>query len=473
MHNYKRLDTILKILITISILLGVSCSGGGVAVLNVSDINGPGTLNEHEVADYSITVERGLELGYSWTLTPQSAGQLTNVTTATVTLQPNEVTEDITARLTVNITGWKTEPVVVIRDVTITDTNQLPNAAASADKTRIGHGESVQFTNESTDPEGDDDIILFEWDFSYVEDDGFFSDSEDRDPRQLYEVPGIYNVQLRITDRSNVTDMLTEPIVIEVVENYAPVISEVNHNRTTSQVGNDNEAVELVVLFNDPAPVDDEITIRWECDYGYFDDETSQHPVWFPPDSPVKCEIRVIVTDWFGLSDSGSCNQWVTSMPTLVNGLAPGNLMIPVNFETVFNGSINPANWVYPNDPNDGNVVFMSFWVTWCSTCVEGMPSVLAVNDLFETNPHYRHVMINEDEPVEEVFGFIYDNNYEAMYWALDTCALYFNQINGWNGGSNELPQHLLFDRDGRCRWAKVGPLGQLWDVQPLIEELL
>ncbi len=462
-------------LITIAVLFSMitSCSGGGVAILKVSDINGPGTLNEHEVADYSITVERGLELGYSWTLTPQSAGQLTNVTTTTVTLQPNEVTEDTTARITVNITGWKTEPVVVIRDVTITDTNQLPNATASVDKTRIGHGESVQFSNESTDPEGDDDIILHEWDFSYVESEGFICDSEDRDPWKQFNEPGIYNVQLRITDRSNMKDMLEQPIVIEVVENYGPVITEVSHNRTTSQMGNDNEAVELVVLFNDPAPVDDEITFRWECDYGYFDDETSQHPLWFPPGNPVKCEIRVTVTDWFGLSDSGSCNQWVTSLPTLVNGLAPGNLMIPVDFATVYMGSINPANWVYPNDPNDGNVVFMSFWVTWCSTCVEGMPSVLAVNDLFETNPYYRHVMVNEAEPVEEVFGFIYGNKYEAMYWALDADALYFNQIKGWNAGSNELPQHLLFDRDGRCRWAKVGMVGQLWDIQPLIEELL
>lgn len=473
MRNYKFSYLTFMFMVSMAILLASGCSGGGLAVLNVSDINGPGTLNENEVADYSITVERGLELRYSWTLAPQSAGQLTNPTTTTVTFQPNEVAEDVTARISVNITAWKTEPVVVTRDVTITDTNQIPNAAASVDKTRIGHGQSVQFSNESTDPEGDDDIILYEWDFSYVEDDGFSSDSEDRNPRQLYEVPGIYNVQLRITDRSNITDMLGQPIVIEVVENYAPVISEVSHNRTTSQMGNDNEAVELVVLFNDPAPVDDEITFRWECDYGYFNDDASQHPLWFPPDSPVRCEIRVTVTDWFGLSDSGSCNQWVTSLPTLVNGQAPGNLIIPVDFATVYSGNINPANWVFPNDPNDGNVVFMSFWVTWCSTCVDGMPSVLEVNDLFETNPYYRHIMVNEAEPVEDVFGFIYGNGYDAMYWALDAGALYFNQINGWNSSSIELPQHLLFDRDGRCRWAKVGPMGQVWDVVPMIEELL
>ncbi len=464
-----RIQTIIVLLI--SLMLLTACSGGKIIILD--EIQGQGALDENSATDYTVRTIEGAVMGYAWTVDPPSAGYFSNADNVTSTIHAYEVTSDTDVLICVTATGKvKTPPCIVTRDVTIEDTNEMPHAAASLDKPKIGHGQSVQFTNASTDPQGEPDIVLYEWDFSYDDSDGFCCECVDCDPRHTFDEPGIYPVQLRVTDISNISDMLTLPLVVEVVENYAPTVTDVTHTRTTSQAGNENEAVQLEVEFVDMFPPDDTHTFLWSCDYGFFDDRRIQAPLWYPPDEPVDCDINVVVTDWYGLTDAGLCHQWVTDFPVIANPSAAGNVIPSQDLQTALDGTINPSDWMFPNHLGDGNVVFMSYWATWSANSMAGIPLLLDVYELYKNDDYYQ-LMINESDPPSEVTNYVILNGYQVTYWPLDTDASYFTRTRGWNAGVSEIPQHVVFDRDGRCRWAEVGQLTWTIELQLAIEEML
>jgi thiol-disulfide isomerase/thioredoxin len=447
--------------------------GGGTVLLTVSDISGPGFLNEKQVADYSVTVTNGYDITYSWTVDPPSAGTLANSTTAKATLHAEEVTVNTKIKLTVTVIGWKAEPEVVSREITIMDTNQAPIAAAHSDNDRIGNGQMIQFYDDSTDPEGNDDIVKWEWDFDYDGNAGFDIDSDSREPRHQYDDAGIFQVQLRVTDTSGIADMLDTALEIEVVENVAPSIITVEHSRTTSETGNENEAVGLQVFFEDYSPPGGPHNVNWYCNYGYFDDHTSLSPTWYPPDTPVDCDITVEVRDEFGLSDTASIHQWVTGYPVVDNPGAPNNVIISQALQSISGGTINPADYIFPDYEPYGRVTFMSFWASWSSSCLDGIPLLYSVYQNYASENDYMHLMINIGDSQQSVSDFVDDNSYEGPYWLLDPDTAYFSLCKGWNDGSNNLPQTMVFDRDGRCRWAYVGEITWAIDMQLAIEELL
>jgi len=72
----------------------------------------------------------------------------------------------------------------------------------------------VGFSDDSSDAQGKDDIADYEWDFSYVESEGFHIDSIDENPTWQFPGPGLYEIQHRVRDQSGETDMLNEPLEI-------------------------------------------------------------------------------------------------------------------------------------------------------------------------------------------------------------------------------------------------------------------
>jgi len=458
--------------ILLLVILLLSGCNGGLTMLNVRELDGPGSINENQVADFTATVTNGENVEYAWAVDPPDSGDFTNATSATVTFHANECTVNTDVVITVTITAYKAVPTILTRDVKIMDTNQAPVATAHADVYRIGDGQMVQFTDDSTDPEGDDDIIQWEWDFDYDADDGFSTDSILKEPRQEFNIPGTFQVQLRVTDTSSIVDLLDTALSIEVVENIAPVITQVNHDRTTSEAGNTSEGVLLEVIFEDYTPPGGPHDIVWSCDYGYFDDYTSPTPIWYSPDTAVDCDVNVKVTDEFGLSDTESIHQWVTNFPAIFNAAAPGNVIITGNLETALDGTVNPSSWMYPNDLGDGNLVFMHFWASWAGLSYSSMPVLQDVYNMYRDDEYY-HLTINVSDEAVDVVEFINLNDYESTYWPLDYDASYFTLTRGWNGGDDEIAQYLLFDRDGRCRWAEVGELISTVELQSAIEEML
>ncbi len=100
--------------------------------------------------------------------------------------------------------------------------NQPPTAVAHADKTFIYEGDTVEFDgSDSTDPE-DGSPVLWEWD---LDGDGTFEKSPWPVEHETYNVAGVYNVNLKVTDKDDAWDTLDEKIVITVVpmgSNFPP-----------------------------------------------------------------------------------------------------------------------------------------------------------------------------------------------------------------------------------------------------------
>ena len=462
-----------EIALVILLLLAFGCSGTSITPLELSDIQGPVHISERTSTQYSVQVSGDQNLTFQWILEPDTVGFLTGGTTTTVTLNTYELTDDIVAELTIVVNTTKLGPVVKSTDIMVIDANEPPVAQAVCDKPKIGAGQYVQFTDESTDPDSYYDIYIWEWDFSYDPDVGFDGESLEANPSYQFMAAGMYDVQLRITDSSGHMDMLDEPITIEVVTNLAPQITEVNHDRTTSQAGNGSEAVNLEVLFDDEFPADDSWEFYWDAPDGVFDDPTSQTPVWYPPDDAMDCDITVRVTDWFGLYDESSIHQWVTTLPVLENDNATDNRIMYKNMYSAFSGTINPSTFPWPNTKPYGNVIFMGFWATWSSASISDMTAFNTVYGMF-SDEDYVHLYVNQGEEASDVIYFVNTHSYDASYWLLDVHATYFELNKVWANNMDEtLPMYLLFDRDGRCRCAYVGAIGTTSQLESMIVELL
>lgn len=72
------------------------------------------------------------------------------------------------------------------------------------------------FTNASTDPDGNEDIQSWDWDF------GDDATSEEQSPSHTYAAAGDYEVSLTVTDAAGATNTLTQTITVSTTANVAP-----------------------------------------------------------------------------------------------------------------------------------------------------------------------------------------------------------------------------------------------------------
>ena len=345
------------------------------------------------------------------------------------------------------------EPLMVL----ITDNN--PTAEAFADKYEAVPGEYIAFDGTgSHDNDCDNmEIAKFEWNFNG---DGYYWQDAGPAPVHAYSTYGIYQAQLRVTDDEGSQDLLDSPLTIYVIEgdNSPPVITMVNHSRTTSEINNASEAVHMGVDFTDPLPEGDTHTFLWTCDYGYFDDPESPSPTWFPGGIVAQCDITVRVTDAGGLWDEGSCSQWVTEWGIWNNNpnAENGSQVIPYDLKDIFNEIwINPGDYPFPDVQPDGTCIFITFWATWAGPSISELDELTTIYNIYG-GVGYKQLHISmENEAVVENWL----NNhpgYYASHWLNDPDFAYFGLSNDWLD-SSAVPQHLIFDRDGNCRAAHLG----------------
>lgn len=100
----------------------------------------------------------------------------------------------------------------------VTVLNVLPTANASASKTTVDVDEVFDLDGTtSTDNDCDGDSIdLYEWDMSW-NGSTFNVDATGATPSWSYGSPGLYDIQLRVTDNEGGTDILNTPITITVL----------------------------------------------------------------------------------------------------------------------------------------------------------------------------------------------------------------------------------------------------------------
>jgi len=327
-------------------------------------------------------------------------------------------------------------------------------------------GTQIELSGSCSD-DFDGDVVSWEWDMNA---DG----SYEKTGETVSFTVGtwdLYQIQLRVTDDDAQQDLLDEPIEFWAANasHMPPVVSMVHHSRTTSLRGSTTETVELSVDFTDDAPPGDFHTYLWMCPYGSFDDETSPTPVWTPPSEVVECDITCRVIDSEGMWGEGTCQQWVTQWPVLTNNpnAVDGCMIIPEDLEDALSDNwYDPADYKFPDVGPNGNVVYINWWATWCGYCIAEMPLLDEIYNMYK-DEDYVHLHINKGESKATAANWINTHSYEATYWLLDPTSAYFNLTNNWNGDSGGIPQHLVFDRDGRCRGNRVGSI-QNTGIEPI-----
>lgn len=146
-----------------------------------------------------------------------------------------------------------------------TQDNLGPTAAAHSDVSEIEINQTVSFFDDSTDPDGYEDIVDWEWDFSFDPVDGFLPGGFVKNPQVQYVAGGVYKVQLRVTDTANNSDMLDVPLTI-VVNSY-------NNQPPTAAAHADTYDIvinEVVSFFDDSTDPDGYSDIvGWEWDFSF------------------------------------------------------------------------------------------------------------------------------------------------------------------------------------------------------------
>ena len=248
-------------------------------------------------------------------------------------------------------------------DVTLTVTDNLgatdtitkqvvANQAPVADFTFVVDGLDVDFTDTSTDPDGDETIVAWSWNF------GDDNTSSDQSPSHTYTTAGEYDVTLTVTDNLGATDTITK----QVVANQAPVA---DFTFSTN--------APLRVDFTDTStdPDGDETIVAWSWNFGDGNTSSDQSPSQTYP-AVGEYDVTLTVTDNRGATDTTTkqvevkfdeavgCGEERTSPP----GEA-GDIANTVTFRRGENSDRESASCVdvgvtlqIVNDPdnNDGNV---------------------------------------------------------------------------------------------------------------------
>ncbi|MCK4719898.1 hypothetical protein KAU08_04530 [bacterium] len=216
-----------RIYLILMLLILLGCDRGG-NILMVGGVKGPVEVPEGSTVEFSVEAEGDSGITYNWVVNPVGFGTLGTPTSASTTFTAPEVDSDFEIVIRVVVNSDNDGPVVRSLDVIVKDVadppdppvNQPPTAAAHVDYNEISAGDSLQFYDDSTDPDGDDDIVLWEWDFSYDPDDGFNIESSEMEPLVEFPEFGIFDVQLCVTDSAGLSDMLDEPLELTVLHEH-------------------------------------------------------------------------------------------------------------------------------------------------------------------------------------------------------------------------------------------------------------
>ena len=114
-------------------------------------------------------------------------------------------------------------------------------------------------------------------------------------------------------------------------------------------------------------------------------------------------------------------------------------------------------------DEFSGRVVLVNFWASWCTPCIEELPSIHRLIEAMQEKP-FAVIGVNVAEPVLRVRTAV--RRLEMKFPVLlDTDSRVFK---GW--GATVLPTAYVLDRSGRVLYIGRGPL--VWDRVDIVEML-
>lgn len=117
-----------------------------------------------------------------------------------------------------------------------------------------------------------------------------------------------------------------------------------------------------------------------------------------------------------------------------------------------------------------GSVVFINFWATWCTSCIEELPSIERMFRNLSENSSFKVVTILYKDDLNRALNFMKQNGYTfPVYLNPDESAANIFGITG-------IPETFIIDKRGLLRSKVIGPAE--WDspraleiVQTLIKE--
>ena len=115
-----------------------------------------------------------------------------------------------------------------------------------------------------------------------------------------------------------------------------------------------------------------------------------------------------------------------------------------------------------------GNVVLINFWATWCPPCVEELPSMQRLQNMYKGKP-FTILTIDVGEPAELIQPFLEKVDATELTVLLDKDG---NIHKDWK--IYVFPTNFLLDKSGKISHAGVGALN--WDepaVTSIIDQLL
>jgi thiol-disulfide isomerase/thioredoxin len=117
-----------------------------------------------------------------------------------------------------------------------------------------------------------------------------------------------------------------------------------------------------------------------------------------------------------------------------------------------------------------GSVVFVNFWATWCTSCIDEMPSIERMSRNLSDNSSFKVVTILYKDDLNRALSFMKQNGYTfPVYLNPDESAAKIFGITG-------IPETFIIDKHGLLRNKVIGPAE--WDspraleiIQTLINE--
>jgi thiol-disulfide isomerase/thioredoxin len=110
----------------------------------------------------------------------------------------------------------------------------------------------------------------------------------------------------------------------------------------------------------------------------------------------------------------------------------------------------------------ENNVILINFWATWCPPCIEELPSLQRLQQLFKGKA-FKILTIDIGEPAELIQPFLEEVEATDLTVLLDRQGKSHQE---WN--IYVFPTNFLLDRAGNIRYAAVGALN--WDEPAIID---
>ena len=111
-----------------------------------------------------------------------------------------------------------------------------------------------------------------------------------------------------------------------------------------------------------------------------------------------------------------------------------------------------------------GSVVLINFWATWCTSCIEEMPSLERLAQILSGNPHFKIVTILYRDDLDRASLYMKQNAYTfPVYINPDETAPRLFGITG-------VPETFIIDKKGVLRDKVIGPAD--WDSPQIVSSL-